>query len=140
MRYKLKQSILTSELKERVEKIFTEHAIESTGGNDLVEDSVVFEIHEKNEEFIGCIIVRRFWGQLHIKNLVVDKKYRGHGYGKKLIEIALEYGKKQGCNFAFVETMSFQAPEFYQKLGFKLELKRDGYSRETSFCYLRKDL
>lgn len=36
--------------------------------------------------------------------------------------------------------MSFQAPEFYQKLGFKVELKCDGYSEDTSFYYLRKDL
>jgi ribosomal protein S18 acetylase RimI-like enzyme len=140
MRQVIKQSILTSELKEQVNKIFTEQAIESTGGDDLVEDSIAFEMHEKDGKFIGCIVVRMFWGQLHIKNLVVDKKYRGYGYGKKLMEIALEYGKKQGCNFSFVETMSFQAPEFYQNLGFKLELKRDGYSRGTSFCYLKRDL
>jgi ribosomal protein S18 acetylase RimI-like enzyme len=36
--------------------------------------------------------------------------------------------------------MNFQAPEFYQKLGFQIELKRDGYAGDSSFYYLRKDL
>jgi len=57
-----------------------------------------------------------------------------------LIEHVLCYGKEQGCSFAFVETMNFQAPEFYQKLGFQIELKRDGYAGDSSFYYLRKDL
>jgi len=52
----------------------------------------------------------------------------------------LRYGKEYGCSFAFVETMNFQASEFYQKLGFQIELKRDGYAGDRCFYYLRKDL
>lgn len=53
---------------------------------------------------------------------------------------ALEYGKLRGCRFAFVETMSFQAPEFYQKLGFSIDFKREGFDAGASFYYLRKIL
>lgn len=142
MKYNVKQNILTLELKKQIDKIFTEHAIESTGADDLVEDSVSFEMYDQNNnnKLVGCAVVRVFWGQLHIKNLVVDRVYRGHGYGEQLMEAALKYGKDLGCDFAFVETMNFQAPEFYQKLGFEVELKRDGYSRGTSFYYLKKIL
>ena len=35
------------------------------------------------------------------------------------------------CPFAFVETMGFQALEFYEKCGFKLEFTRAGYARDT---------
>ena len=56
------------------------------------------------------------------------------------MESVFEYGKQQDCQFVFVETMNFQAPEFYQKLGFRIELQRDGYKNGTSFYYLRKDL
>jgi len=61
-------------------------------------------------------------------------------YAKKLMKRAFLYGKERGCRFAFLETLSFQAPEFYEKLGFEVELKRDGYDHNTSFYYLRKDL
>jgi ribosomal protein S18 acetylase RimI-like enzyme len=57
-----------------------------------------------------------------------------------LIEHALRYGKEQGCSFAFVETMNFWAPEFYQKLGFQIELKRDGYVGDSYLYYLSKEL
>jgi hypothetical protein len=53
---------------------------------------------------------------------------------------ALQYGRDKDCPFAFVETMSFQALDFYQKMGFQLELTRTGYAHGTSFHYLRKDL
>jgi ribosomal protein S18 acetylase RimI-like enzyme len=56
------------------------------------------------------------------------------------MEHAFAFGKESRCHFAFVETMSFQAPEFYQKLGFEIELKRDGYAAGTSFYYLKRML
>lgn len=39
-----------------------------------------------------------------------------------------------------VETMSFQAPEFYQKMGFKIEFSRPGYAKNNCFHYLKKNL
>jgi ribosomal protein S18 acetylase RimI-like enzyme len=100
---------------------------------------VSFEILN-DHELIGAVVVRIFWGQLHIKNLAVSKKYRGLNLAKKLMERAFAYGRAQGCTFAFVETMNFQAPEFYQKLGFKVDFVRSGYAKDTSFYYLRKNL
>jgi ribosomal protein S18 acetylase RimI-like enzyme len=51
-----------------------------------------------------------------------------------------EYAKSQNCDFVFLETMSFQALDFYEKLGFKVELKRDGYAEGASIYYLKKNL
>ncbi len=53
---------------------------------------------------------------------------------------ALEFGKQRGCNFAFVETMRFQAPNFYQRMGLKIEFSWPGYAKNTCFHYLKKDL
>jgi len=55
------------------------------------------------------------------------------------MEHAFTFGRENKCPFAFVETMSFQAVEFYQKIGFQLEFTRSGYAHGTSFHYLRKD-
>lgn len=48
--------------------------------------------------------------------------------------------KTRECHFAFVETMSFQALEFYQKMGFKQDFVRTGYAHNTSFHYLSRKL
>ncbi|MFK7968142.1 MAG: GNAT family N-acetyltransferase [Rickettsiaceae bacterium] len=139
MNFDIKQSVLTSELKKRIYACFSKHAISSTGIDGLSQEAVSFEMHSNNK-LIGVVVVQIFWGQLHIKYLVIEEGYRSQGYATKLMESAFKYGKQQACQFTFVETMSFQAPEFYQKLGFKIELKRNGYEKGTSMYYLCKNL
>jgi GNAT superfamily N-acetyltransferase len=95
--------------------------------NGLAEDPIAFELYN-NDDFIGCLVIQMFWGQMHIKFL----------YARKLLEHAFLYAQSRGSKFAFVETFNFQAPEFYKKLGFEVELVRQGYDRDTSFYYLRK--
>jgi len=56
------------------------------------------------------------------------------------MEKALHFAKENGCHFAFVETMQFQALGFYQKLGFELEFSRSGYANDGIFHYLKKNL
>ena len=139
MSFDIRQSVLTSELKKHIYECFSRHAIISTGIDGLSQEPVSFEIRNKNN-LIGVVVAQLFWGQLHIKYLVVEEKHRGQGYARKLMERVCEYGNQQGCKFVFVETMNFQAPEFYLNLGFKIELKRDGYKNGTSFYYLCKNL
>ncbi|MBX3719542.1 MAG: GNAT family N-acetyltransferase [Parachlamydiales bacterium] len=136
---KIKQGPLAPELKQRIFAAFAKHAVQSTGMNGLSEEPVAFEMVEV-DAVLGCVVVQYFWGQLHIKYLYVEEDCRGLGYATSLMQRALEYGKQRGCRFAFVETMSFQAPEFYQKLGFSIDFKRDGFDAGTSFYYLRKIL
>jgi len=139
MTYKITIGALTSELKDSIYKDFADHAISTMGFDGLSNGPIAFEIND-NGINIGVCVCQLFWGNLHIKYLITRKGYRRQGIGRILIEHVLCYGKEQGCSFAFVETMNFQAPEFYQKLGFQIELKRDGYAGDSSFYYLRKDL
>lgn len=139
MEFQIQQNKLCDEVKKRIFDGFGSQAIESTGINGLCEEPISFEIFHKTE-FVGAIVVQPFWGQLHIKYLFVEKKYRGQGIARQLMNHALEFGIKRGCHFAFVETMSFQAPEFYQKMGFAIEFSRPGYAKNTTFHYLKKSL
>ncbi len=45
-------------------------------------------------------------GKGRIPNLAVDKAARGGGIGRKLIEHALEYFRREGLAFAVIETMA----------------------------------
>ena len=139
MKNQIKQTTLTPELKASIFEDFSKHAIESVGFDGLAAEPVAFEIME-NDVSLGAVVCQLFWGNLHIKYLLVKEQHRGRGLAKALMEHAFAFGKENGCHFAFVETMSFQAPEFYQKLGFEIELKRDGYAAGTSFYYLKKVL
>ena len=133
------ETSLTPELKQRIYDGFSEHAIEATSIDGLSEPPTSFEVRQDGQ-VIGSVVAVLFWGQLHIKYVFVEKAYRGKGLAKCLMEHAFDYGRQRGCNFAFVETMNFQAPEFYQKLGFVVEFVRTGFAKDTSFHYLRRDL
>lgn len=73
---------------------------------------------------IGKIIAgvsgRTIYNQLLIEILWVSESARGSGLGTNLMLRAESEAKARGCIAAQVDTLSFQAPKFYQKLGFEI--------------------
>lgn len=132
------QQPLTEELKTKIYKDFAQHSIAMTGSSGKKE-AVSFLAMEA-DQVIGVITVENFWGALHIKYLIVDENHRGKKIGSLLMQRAIDFGKEQNCPFAFVETMSFQAKGFYEKMGFTLDFTRQGYMANTSIHYLQKQL
>src|SRR5712691_3125402 len=51
-------------------------------------------------------------------NLWVHAELRGQGIGRELMARAEQRAAALGCHSAFLDTFSFQAPGFYQKLGY----------------------
>ena len=128
----------TPDVTERLTQRITDHSLQKLGiaGKS---DPMAF-IAKDGDTFVGGITVVVYYGQLHIMWLFVEDAYRKYGIGKKLMEEALNFGKEMKCSQAFVNTMSFQALGFYQKLGFVLEFSRTGYTCGFENHYLRKDL
>ena len=65
-----------------------------------------------------------FWQEgylVQINELVIDKEFRGKGYGSFLIRHAIALGKKQGSDFFLLDSdfHRLKAHEFYTKQGFK---------------------
>jgi ribosomal protein S18 acetylase RimI-like enzyme len=87
----------------------------------------------------GCSFCN-FYGCLYIDNLWVEESLRGKGYGTKLMMSAEKFGKEHGCHFATVNTMDWEALDFYKKLGFQVEFARRGFLKESVFYFLRKEL
>ena len=110
----VRQQSLTEDLKKQIYEGFSRHAISMTGHDEKF-DPVAF-IAEVQGCFAGALVVELFWGALHVKYIYVEDRYRGKGVGSQLMEYALKYGRDKACHFAFVETMSFQALDFYRKL------------------------
>jgi len=55
---------------------------------------------------------------LDIAFLWVDQKYRGRGCATKLMIAAESEAGRRECEHVFLDTLSFQALGFYQKLGY----------------------
>lgn len=67
----------------------------------------------------GGLIGQMNWQWLRIEILAVPARYRGQGVGTQLMQFAEAIAWKQGCRKAWVDTFSFQAPRFYEKLGYQ---------------------
>lgn len=80
--------------------------------------SIVLRAADSNE-IIGGLTGRTSLGLLFIDLFVVPKDSRGSGLGRRLLRMAEEEGKKRGCRAATLYTMNFQAPDFYEKYGYR---------------------
>jgi len=97
-------------------------------------DVWVFVAH-KDDKIIGAIKGDIMWNVIHIDLLMIHPDYRKLGIGSELYNLAIQFGKKQNCKIATVETFDFQAPAYWENKGFKLDFKRTGYEENTLYFY-----
>lgn len=90
------------------------------------------------DKTLGTVVVSFLWNGMEIDSLWVDEFCRGKGLGRKLMEIVEREAIKRGCTFAYTNTFSWQAPGFYQKLGYSLYGKLDDFPQNCSLSYFRK--
>ncbi len=72
-----------------------------------------------NGEHIAGLYGKIIFSVININYLWVSELYRYQGLGKALIQKVEIEAKNNGADKLFVETYTFQAVEFYLKLGFK---------------------
>lgn len=100
------------------------------------------EIIARNEhgEIIGGLYGRSIWGTLEIKTFAVKQENRKEGIGRKLILEAEIEAKRRNCRFISLDTFSFQAPGFYEKLGFEKIGTETDFPKGFEKYYYRKKL
>lgn len=60
--------------------------------------------------------IRKMSSTAHIEDVVVRDSHRGKGYGKALVNHAIEYAREHGCYKAILDCSSDMVP-FYEKVG-----------------------
>lgn len=81
-----------------------------------------------------------FYGSLYVDLLWVDESLRGKRYGSQMMQEAEKLARENNCNFIAVNTMDFEALEFYKKLGYTVEFERKGFDKNSTMYFLRMDL
>ncbi|WP_428491807.1 GNAT family N-acetyltransferase [Rhodopila sp.] len=82
------------------------------------------------ETYSGWLFVRYLW---------VTEELRGQGFGRRLLDAGEERAQDRGCHSAWLDTFSFQAPDFYLKLGYQVFAELD-WSADHKRIFLRKRL
>ena len=81
------------------------------------------------------------WGGCcEIKTLWIAESWRRQGLGKRLLQAAENEAVRRGCGIVVLSSHSFQAPEFYERQGYRRVATVDGYPTGYSYILLVKSL
>lgn len=90
-------------------------------------------------QILGGIVGEICWNWLEIHYLFVDEPFRKSGYGAMLLNEAEKIAIEKQCEFAKLDTLSFQALDFYIKQGYEVYGKIENAGRHTHY-YMKKEL
>ena len=119
--------IKNSEDEEKIGKFINEAFSDYAKSKDvkLNYEDYWFTVEDDEGNVIGSITGHAYYNEVHIGDLVIDKKYRGQNIGTKLVQAVEEEYRNKGFEKISLTTFGFQAPEFYKKLGYTLEFVRE---------------
>ena len=95
-------------------------------------------VRDDRGNIVGGLNGYTHWGWLFIRHLWVAESLRGQGYGRQLVALAEREAVRRGCRSAHLDTFDFQAPGFYQKLGYRVFGALEGYPAGHTRYFLQK--
>ncbi len=98
-----------------------------------------FFIRDDSNRVLGGCNGNIGYGWAYIDQLWVEESLRGKGYGTALMLAAENLAKQKNCVATAVNTMDWEALEFYKKLGYRVEFERHGLLKNSIYYFLRKD-
>ena len=101
---------------------------------------VNFVLRGEPGDVLGGLLGWVWGGWLHIDYLWIAEAARGTGHGRQLMKQAEAYAASRGATASTVETHSFQARPFYERLGYEVFGTLDGWPPGHQKFFLKKAL
>jgi GNAT superfamily N-acetyltransferase len=102
--------------------------------------SLCFVLKAPDEEIVGGVIGATFWDWCHIDLMWIKEGLRGHRYGQRLLALAEDEARQRGAKHVYLDTFSFQAPDFYKKYGYQVFGVLPDYPAGHQLYFLTKQL
>jgi GNAT superfamily N-acetyltransferase len=106
-----------SEVNALLDKRLYEFNVGATGFSDGT--SLYASVEDEAGNVIAAISGHTWGGCCDVSLLWVHEAHRGQGVGRALLQAAAAEARSRGCNQMMLSTHSFQAPLFYEKLGYQ---------------------
>lgn len=97
-----------------VDRYHTKYAVTETDEKGALQGGVYVFLHP---------------GWAYIDLVWVADRDRGKGLGRRLMQEAEAEAKRRGCHSAYLWTQDFEAPGFYEKLGYKRFVELENFIR-----------
>lgn len=79
---------------------------------------LVITLNDANGSMVGGLHGMSNWQWLFVKSVYVNEGQRYKGVGTKLMAAAETEARRRACAGVWLDTFSFQSPDFYKKLGY----------------------
>lgn len=76
--------------------------------------------YDGDGNIIGGLLGGTYWGWTYVDILWVREDHRRKGIGSRLLMAAEKEAIRRGCHHVHLDTMSWQAPDFYKKHGYEV--------------------
>ena len=114
---------------------YTESQVPWTSYEDLT-----LYVRDESGAIVGGLLGETGRGWLHISVAWVTEECRGKGHGSALVQLAEQEAVRRGCHSAYLDTFSYQAKPFYERLGYEVFGTLDDYPPGHQRHYMRKRL
>jgi ribosomal protein S18 acetylase RimI-like enzyme len=111
-----RHALSPDEIDEIEDHLYT-HNSQVTGRHDG--QGLGFTIRDELGQMIGIAAGYTWAGTSELKQMWVDKSYRGRGYARSLLNAFVAEAFSRGVRRIWVASYDFQAPGMYEKAGFK---------------------
>lgn len=97
-----------------------------------------FVIRDDSGSIVAGLKAMTGWDWLYVDVLWVHENHRSTGLGSQLLESAEREAAERGCIGACLTSYSFQAPEFYIRLGYSAFGQIDDYPIDGTMFFMSK--
>ena len=112
--------------------------IQQAGDNQF--QRLCFVLQADNDEIKGGVIAEVYWEWLYIDLMWIEDELRGQGFGQQLLTSVEDQARELGAKNAYLDTFSFQAPDFYKKQGYQVMAELPDFPRGHQRYFLSKKL
>ena len=99
-----------------------------------------YVLYAPDQSLVGGLIGQTHWDWFYIDLLFLKEELRGLGYGHRLLTLAEDEARNRGAKHAYLDTFSFQSPEFYQQHGYTVFGKLENFPAGHTRYYMTKQL
>jgi GNAT superfamily N-acetyltransferase len=116
------------------------HAHNDEAGPPTEIRTVAVLVKDDDGNAVGGLYGRMFYDWLFVEYLAIPKPMRGQDIGTALMNQAEELARAQGCLGIWLDTFTFQARGFYEKLGYSVFGEITDYPRDAARYFMSKRL
>ncbi len=97
-------------------------------------------VRDRDQRVVGGVIGSFYWGMVAVHIVWLADSVQGQGIGTQMMQALEDEARRRGASCIHLDTMSFQARGFYEKLGYRVFGELTGYPNSISRFYMVKQL